>query len=201
MLTAISIPVSAEEMGSFVCSIKGSPIAAITASTLYAPYRGARYYFSSNQNRKIFLENPAKYAADAAKSPGVKAAFLFDPVSTRRLPPEKAVAHSDYKRVRFFFSSTQDKEKFDNSPVTYAVPPNKESLLCPAQMLPVGSYGGASDYSDFDGIRYFFCCAGCKEKFDANPARHLIGYEDRLNHYHLSIRDYSAVPPKSNTAK
>lgn len=28
-------------------------------------------------------------------------------------------------------------------------------------------------YSDHDGNRYYFCCAGCKEKFDADPAAYV----------------------------
>lgn len=27
-------------------------------------------------------------------------------------------------------------------------------------------------YADYKGRRYFFCCAGCPEKFKANPAKY-----------------------------
>ena len=30
--------------------------------------------------------------------------------------------------------------------------------------------------SEFSGIKYFFCCAGCKKKFDANPAGYVGGH-------------------------
>ncbi len=30
-------------------------------------------------------------------------------------------------------------------------------------------------YSDYNGRRYYFCCAGCKPKFDADPAKYKDG--------------------------
>lgn len=193
--------ISAEETGSFVCAVKGIPIPVVGKTTQYSAYRGARYYFCSAKYKSVFLENPAKYASEAAKSSGVKAAFLFDPVSTRRLNADKAFTHSDYQGIRFFFSSAADKETFDKSPQKYGVLPKKDALFCPVANLPVGNYGNASDYSDTGGVRYFFCCAGCKEKFDSNPAKHLEGYEEKLKKHHLKISDDSEPTQKSDDAK
>jgi Cu+-exporting ATPase len=30
----------------------------------------------------------------------------------------------------------------------------------------------ASGHSDYKGKRYYFCCAECKPKFDADPAKY-----------------------------
>ncbi|MCP4195721.1 MAG: YHS domain-containing protein [Proteobacteria bacterium] len=30
-----------------------------------------------------------------------------------------------------------------------------------------------SDHSEYKGRHYFFCCPGCKPKFDANPEKYI----------------------------
>ncbi len=32
---------------------------------------------------------------------------------------------------------------------------------------------GAKFTSEYEGTTYYFCCAGCKNAFDSNPAEHL----------------------------
>jgi YHS domain-containing protein len=29
-------------------------------------------------------------------------------------------------------------------------------------------------FRDYDGTRYYFCCAGCAPRFDADPARYAV---------------------------
>ncbi len=191
----------AEDSGSYVCTVKGTPIASLTKSTPYSAFHGARYYFNSSKSKSDFLENPVKYASEAAKTPGVKASFLFDPVSTKRLNPEMASAHSDYKGIRFFFSSAAHKQTFDASPEKYGSVPMKDALFCPVANLAEGSYGAASDYSDVEGTRYFFCCKGCKEQFEAKPSKYLDGYEEKLKKHHLKFNDDLPMPTISNGGK
>jgi YHS domain-containing protein len=31
----------------------------------------------------------------------------------------------------------------------------------------------ADSFSEIDGVNYYFCCSGCKEKFEAEPAAYV----------------------------
>ena len=59
------------------------------------------------------------------------------------------------------------------------------------------SYATASDYSDYKDTRYFFCCAGCKPKFDKNPDQYLTGLEARVK----SAQDKKAAEAPKPDAK
>ncbi len=53
-------------------------------------------------------------------------------------------------------------------------PKNSESYretdpVCQMKVDPAG----AEHFFDFQGIRYFFCCRGCREKFRANPQKYI----------------------------
>lgn len=42
-------------------------------------------------------------------------------------------------------------------------------LICPVQGDVIKSVDDAAGFQDYEGKRYYFCCAGCPEKFAANP--------------------------------
>ena len=43
-------------------------------------------------------------------------------------------------------------------------------LACPVMGDVVESPAEATSYADYDGVRYYFCCSSCAEKFAENPA-------------------------------
>jgi YHS domain-containing protein len=43
-------------------------------------------------------------------------------------------------------------------------------LACPVMGDVVESAAEATSYADYDGVRYYFCCSSCAEKFAENPA-------------------------------
>ncbi len=47
--------------------------------------------------------------------------------------------------------------------------------------------------SEFQGQTYYFCCAGCKKKFDDNPALYVAGKPQPL------ARSSKSIPQPSNT--
>jgi YHS domain-containing protein len=42
-------------------------------------------------------------------------------------------------------------------------------LACPVMGDVIESPGEATSYADYDGVRYYFCCSKCAEKFAENP--------------------------------
>ena len=45
----------------------------------------------------------------------------------------------------------------------------EKDVVCGMQVDPKKAAG----QSEFSGKTYYFCCAGCKRKFDANPVQYL----------------------------
>ena len=43
-------------------------------------------------------------------------------------------------------------------------------LACPVMGDVVESAAESSGYADYEGVRYYFCCSTCAEKFAENPA-------------------------------
>ena len=177
---AILLPaaVRADEAGSFTCPVQGAKIDKVTADTQHADYKGVRYYFCCGSCPTAFHKEPAKYVKDSKGK--VIGMSLFDPVTTKRIEPDKAAAHSDVRGVRYFFASADDKKTFDKNSKKYTTSPQKEVLYCPVNNQAVASYAAASDYSDVKGTRYYFCCEGCKPAFDKDPAKYLKGLDEKL---------------------
>ena len=178
-VAALLLPVAvrAEEAGSYACPVLGTAIESVTKDTLSFDYKGVRYYFCCESCKPQFDKTPDKFLKDnKGKINGVS---LFDPLTTKRILPEKAAAHSDLGGVRYFFASPDEKTTFDKEPKKYAAP-KKELLFCPVSNEVVEAYAKAPDYSDYNGTRYYFCCDGCKPQFDKNPAKYLDGLDARM---------------------
>ncbi len=43
-------------------------------------------------------------------------------------------------------------------------------LACPVMGDVVASAAESSGYADYNGVRYYFCCSSCAERFAQNPA-------------------------------
>ena len=160
------------------CPMMGGPVAKGQPVT---EYNGARFTYCCDGCDAEFVKDPSaaiKKMAKAGKTVGVS---LFDPVSLKRVDSEKAKGgFSDYKGIRFYFESEDDKTAFDKEPKKFGAMPKKEALYCPVMGSPVKSYAKASGYADYDGVRYYFCCAGCDTKFAAEPAKFDESAKDKV---------------------
>ena len=47
----------------------------------------------------------------------------------------------------------------------------KATLICPVTGDKIASAKAAAGHSTYKGKTYYFCCAGCKPRFDKNPAQ------------------------------
>ena len=110
----VPIVVRAEEAGSYACPALGTAIATVTKDTLSSDYRGIRYYFCCASCKPQFDKTPDKFLKVSQEK--INGVSLFDPVTTKRIEPEKAVAHSDISGVRYFFATANEKTLFDKNP-------------------------------------------------------------------------------------
>lgn len=51
----------------------------------------------------------------------------------------------------------------------------QKHFVCPV-MGNQGVVSAKIEYSDYDGKRYYFCCEGCKPKFDAEPKKYVDAF-------------------------
>src|SRR3989440_920379 len=151
------------------CSIMGGNA---DASGPGVDYKGVHYIFCCAMCPGAFAKNPEK-AINADKNKGQTIGeSLFDPISRARISEKDAKAISDYNGVRYLFASGDEKKTFDATPLQYTATPAKEALYCPIEKEAINGYASAGSYRDVNGVRYFFCCNGCPQKFDANPAQY-----------------------------
>jgi hypothetical protein len=166
-LAALAAPLQSNPVS---CPVMGGPI---DPKGVTAEYRGVRYQFCCDGCDTQFAKSPEKYIADQAKKGLTTGVFLYDPVSRLRVEPERAIpGFSDYRGTRYNFLTAEDKALFDKDPKKYATTPSKEALFCPVTPEPIPSYGKASGYADYQGTRYYFCCAGCETPFGKDPAKY-----------------------------
>lgn len=182
----ISVPSSARQTvpqpqrkSPLLCPVMNKSLASLDQAWTQRDVKGVRYYLCCKPCEEQFDKEPATFTVAPSDPTKVSGVFLFDPVTTKRLDMKKAVAYAVYQGVAFPFATPQNKAAFDKEPTKYASRPEKELLFCPVSSEVVKSYAAASDYSDLKGERIYFCCPGCKEKFDANPAK----YADAMKQY------------------
>jgi len=146
--------------GGLVCPITGE---AISTSAADIDFNGVRYSTCCGGCPDEFKKDPAKALKNKALDGKTVGVSLFDPVSGTRIEAKNAKGGTeDYKGVRYFFASAEDKKAFDADPKMYAAAPKKEVLYCLVMGHPVKDEASAGAYVDFEGTRYYTCCADCQ---------------------------------------
>lgn len=135
-------------------------------------FAGTKFTFCCAGCDDTFAKNPKNVVESNKKSGLTIGEFLFDPVTQKKITKEKSKANSDFGGIRYYFESEENKTAFEKSPKTYTAVPEKESLVCAVMGSKVASYSKASDYFDYEGVRYFFCCGGCGPAMKKDPAKY-----------------------------
>ncbi len=118
-----------------------------------------------------FIADPKGLIAIAIKANKTVGAFEYDPISGVRIDPAKAAGFSDYKAIRYYFKSADEKKSFDEAPAKFVGDVKAEAYFCPLMKFEMDSkdVGG---YVDYKGVRYYQCCESCVNKFKADPAKY-----------------------------
>ena len=154
------------------CTVNGEHSANDEIAT--RDYNGVRWSFCCDDCLPQFDKEPAKYAELRSEDKTAAGVFLFDPISGNRLKSNDAKGgYTDYKGVRYMFASKENKKKFDANMSKFGTLPKQDALYCPVAKEEVESYAAASGYHDFEGVRYYFCCAGCEAPFKKNPKEYI----------------------------
>ena len=97
-----------------------------------------------------------------------------DPVCGMQVAEATAKNVSELAGIKYYFCGAGCKRKFDADPAQYlrkqsAAEKSATDPVCGMQVNPAT----AKNFSEYRGKKYFFCCAGCKTKFEANPQQYL----------------------------
>ncbi|MEO5584560.1 MAG: YHS domain-containing protein, partial [Flavobacteriales bacterium] len=153
---------------------------------------------------------PSSSSSGAVKSsccsPSVSSA-VKDPVCGMDVDPATAKYSSEYKGTTYYFCMEGCKKKFDADPAKYLVPASspgavKGSCCSPSVSTAVQDPVCGMDVdpattmhsSEHEGKTYYFCSAGCMEKFNADPAKYLATTSHEAPH------SCCAVPQPASSA-
>ncbi len=133
-------------------------------------YAGARFSTCCGGCDKPFLRDPQGSLMEAIKEKKTIGVFNYDPVSGARIEEKKAAAYSDYKSIRYFFASADEKKSFDATPTKFIGEVKSEAYFCPV-MKHATAPKDAGAFADYEGVRYYLCCGDCTKEFKADPAK------------------------------
>ena len=160
-----------------VCPVMGDAIDAKSAPEFF--YKDVVYSICCAGCKGGLMKDPEKVINK--EHSGLIGISVFDPVAQSAIKPSKAEAFSDYKHVRYYFREAGNKAKFDANPAKFLKKPAYASNTACAVTKEAFQPNEAWGYSDTEMtiagkkevVRAYFCCAGCKPKFDKNPSVYL----------------------------
>lgn len=108
--------------------------------------------------------------------PAIGKLTVTDPVCGMNVDPATAKYSTEHAGQSYYFCSAGCKAKFDADPEHYLAGPSSSSIgnkekdpVCGMDVDPAT----AKHRVLHDRKTYYFCCAGCKTKFEADPERYL----------------------------
>jgi len=146
-------------------------------------YKGKTYYFCCDDCVESFKKNPEKYinqegqeGLEHAHQHGEEHAAehadetVVDPVCGMKLKKSEAKAKYDYNGTTYYFCMEGCKEKFAKEPAKY-VNADESKVKCPVSGKTFNK-SEAFGSMEYQGKTYYFCCAGCKDKFEKDPEKY-----------------------------
>ncbi|MEX2016303.1 MAG: YHS domain-containing protein, partial [Candidatus Hydrogenedentales bacterium] len=139
-----------------------------------AEHAGRTYYFCSAGCVQKFKANPDAVLAKAGDGHEPKQPSAIDPVCGMTVNPEKTPHRAVHARQTFYFCSAGCAQKFKADPIAALSKPAK--VEAPEQASVIDPVCGMTvdrkktpHHAEHNGQTYYFCSAGCLDKFQANP--------------------------------
>lgn len=178
------------------CPVSGKEFKKSDATPKYE-YEGTTYYFCCEGCKEKFMENPVKYLEKAEHTEHAYAhdadhahaghahteqadhdhqahaedeGLAVDPVCGMRVNKEDAKFTHVHNDKTYYFCSEECKDKFVKAPGNY-VRADEGIVTCPVS----GESFKKSEFTesmDYEGKTYYFCCTGCKDKFEKDPEKY-----------------------------
>jgi xanthine dehydrogenase accessory factor len=105
--------------------------------------------------------------------------IAIDPICQMEVEIATAKYHSEYEGTDYYFCCAGCKRTFDGNPTAYVTihyaelqSPHSGTAIDPICRMEV-EIATTHYHSQYEGVDYYFCCAGCKRTFDANPVAYV----------------------------
>ncbi len=102
---------------------------------------------------------------------------VLDPVCGMTVDPATAKHKAEHEGLTYYFCSAGCRQKFEADPARYLERADRAENAQEAVKDPVCGMtvdpATAKHHADHHGKTYYFCRAGCREKFEADPERYL----------------------------
>jgi xanthine dehydrogenase accessory factor len=117
-------------------------------------------------------------AAASASREGI----AIDPICQMEVEIATAKYQSEYEGLDYYFCCEGCKRTFDTNPTAYvtihhAEPESTQTGIAidPICEMEV-EIATAKYHSQYEGLNYYFCCAGCKRTFEGNPPAYVLSH-------------------------
>lgn len=155
-------------------------LAAIAKPAERIDYRGIRYGTCCEGCAAAFVNNPDTWLKTAAEKGVLVGYSLFDVVTGARVIALPRTPFSDYKAVRYYFKSDEDKTQFDADPYKFATAPKQELMYCSVQDQVIKKETDSAGYVDVDGARYYVCCGVCFSAITKDPTHYTSKFSGKV---------------------
>lgn len=82
--------------------------------------------------------------------------------------------YTDYNGKRIYFCCAGCDETFQKDPEKYMEKMKKEGVVLETTPCPVsGKPADTEIFTEYEGKKVYFCCEGCKTKFEESPDKYL----------------------------
>jgi Cu+-exporting ATPase len=178
VLAGISQLQAAEKV---ICPVTGEEFEKTETTTSFE-YKGETYYFCCPGCKEKFVKNPEKYinkegeevhqhSEEGTHGEHQENGKAIDPVCGMEVEKEGAKHTYEYKGKTYYFCMAGCKDKFAENPEEYLKDAD-EQVTCPVSGETIAK-SDAFASMEYKGKTYYFCCAGCQDKFKADPAKYV----------------------------
>ncbi|MFC2163938.1 YHS domain-containing protein [Acidobacteriota bacterium] len=155
------------------CAVSGEKIKKSEAKSSYE-YKGKTYYFCCDNCKESFVKEPEKYVKKMGHPEHAyheHDGMVVDPVCNMEFKKEKAKATHEYNGKTYYFCTEKCKDKFVKNPGQY-VRADDKVMTCPVSGESFKK-SEMTESAEYNSKTYYFCCPGCKEKFEADPEKYI----------------------------
>lgn len=98
------------------------------------------------------------------------------------MPVASRMAHEEHERPDDWSYEPSLEAAYEGQPIANAVaiePDGSITIMCPV-MKGTATVEADGAYSEYEGMRVYYCCPGCREDFEENPERYLAELETAM---------------------
>ncbi len=148
------------------CPVMGHPAVDSQPKVLY---KGNVFGFCCAGCIGTFSDNPESFLKRHAEADDAVGYSHYDVVARTIIPKDAKTHDVLHAGVLYRFVTPGNAAAFQKEPKKFVAPAQEATAMCPVSEETLEP-GKAAAFRDYNGVRYYFCCADCTGAFDKNPS-------------------------------